>query len=205
MAGTAVPASSQLFQRAEAVVPGGVNSPVRAFGSVGGTPRFIASARGCHLTDADGNDYVDLVCSWGPMILGHAHPAAVEAVREAASAGLSFGAPTAAEVELAELIVERVAPVQKVRLVNSGTEATMSAVRLARGYTGRAKIIKFAGCYHGHVDALLAEAGSGVATFGLPTSPGSPARRPPTPSWCPTTTWTPCARRSRRIRVRSPR
>ncbi len=172
VAGTAVPASSQLFQRAEAVVPGGVNSPVRAFGSVGGTPRFITSARGCRLTDADGNDYVDLVCSWGPMILGHAHPAVVEAVREVAGSGLSFGAPTPGEVELAELIVERVAPVQKVRLVNSGTEATMSAVRLARGYTGRTKIIKFAGCYHGHVDALLAEAGSGVATFALPTSPG---------------------------------
>ncbi|MFI5714408.1 glutamate-1-semialdehyde 2,1-aminomutase [Nocardia sp. NPDC051750] len=172
VAGTAVPASSQLFQRAEAVVPGGVNSPVRAFGSVGGTPRFISSARGCHLVDADGNDYVDLVCSWGPMILGHAHPAVVEAVRTVAGDGLSFGAPTAAEVELAELIVERVAPVQKVRLVNSGTEATMSAVRLARGYTGRPKIIKFAGCYHGHVDALLADAGSGVATFALPTSPG---------------------------------
>lgn len=172
MAGTAVPASSQLFQRAEAVVPGGVNSPVRAFGSVGGTPRFISSARGCLLVDADGNEYVDLVCSWGPMILGHAHPAVVEAVRTVAGNGLSFGAPTAGEVELAELIVERVAPVQKVRLVNSGTEATMSAVRLARGYTGRSKIIKFAGCYHGHVDALLADAGSGVATFGLPTSPG---------------------------------
>ncbi len=172
MAGTAVPASSQLFQRAEAVVPGGVNSPVRAFGSVGGTPRFISSARGCLLVDADGNEYVDLVCSWGPMILGHAHPAVVEAVRTVAGDGLSFGAPTAGEVELAELIVERVAPVQKVRLVNSGTEATMSAVRLARGYTGRSKIIKFAGCYHGHVDALLADAGSGVATFGLPTSPG---------------------------------
>ncbi len=172
VAGTAVPASSQLFQRAEAVVPGGVNSPVRAFGSVGGTPRFISSARGCRLVDVDGNEYVDLVCSWGPMILGHAHPAVVEAVRAVAGDGLSFGAPTAGEVELAELIVERVAPVQKVRLVNSGTEATMSAVRLARGYTGRAKIIKFAGCYHGHVDALLADAGSGVATFGLPTSPG---------------------------------
>ncbi|MGW5387823.1 glutamate-1-semialdehyde 2,1-aminomutase [Nocardia sp. NPDC003963] len=172
VAGTAVPASSQLFQRAEAVVPGGVNSPVRAFGSVGGTPRFITSARGCLLTDADGHEYVDMVCSWGPMILGHAHPAVVEAVREVAGSGLSFGAPTPGEVELAELIVERVAPVQKVRLVNSGTEATMSAVRLARGYTGRTKIIKFAGCYHGHVDALLADAGSGVATFGLPTSPG---------------------------------
>ncbi len=154
------------------MIPGGVNSPVRAFRSVGGTPRFIASADGCTLVDADGNEYVDLVCSWGPMILGHAHPAVVEAVRRAAGGGLSFGAPTEAEIELAEAIVRRVAPVERVRLVNSGTEATMSAVRLARGYTGRTKIIKFAGCYHGHVDALLADAGSGVATLGLPTSPG---------------------------------
>lgn len=145
---------------------------MRAFKSVGGTPRFIASAKGCTLTDVDGNDYVDLVCSWGPMILGHAHPAVVEAVQRAAVGGLSFGAPTEGEIELAELIAERVAPVERVRLVNSGTEATMSAVRLARGYTGRSKIIKFAGCYHGHVDALLADAGSGVATLGLPTSPG---------------------------------
>ncbi|WUC01232.1 glutamate-1-semialdehyde 2,1-aminomutase [Nocardia sp. NBC_00565] len=167
-----VPVSAQLFDRAASVIPGGVNSPVRAFKSVGGTPRFIASAKGCTLTDVDGNEYVDLVCSWGPMILGHAHPAVVEAVRRAAVSGLSFGAPTEAEIELAELIVERMAPVDRVRLVNSGTEATMSAVRLARGYTGRAKIIKFSGCYHGHVDALLADAGSGVATLGLPTSPG---------------------------------
>ncbi|MEU1959118.1 glutamate-1-semialdehyde 2,1-aminomutase [Nocardia sp. NPDC019304] len=168
----AVPVSAQLFDRASSVIPGGVNSPVRAFRSVGGTPRFIASADGCTLVDADGNEYVDLVCSWGPMILGHAHPAVVEAVRAAAGGGLSFGAPTEAEIELAEEIVRRVAPVERVRLVNSGTEATMSAVRLARGYTGRTKIIKFAGCYHGHVDALLADAGSGVATLGLPTSPG---------------------------------
>ncbi|WP_431966893.1 glutamate-1-semialdehyde 2,1-aminomutase [Nocardia sp. bgisy134] len=167
-----VPVSAQLFDRASAVIPGGVNSPVRAFKSVGGTPRFIDSAKGYTLTDADGNDYVDLVCSWGPMILGHAHPAVVEAVQRAAVGGLSFGAPTAAEIELAELIIERVAPVERVRLVNSGTEATMSAVRLARGYTGRTKIIKFSGCYHGHVDALLADAGSGVATLGLPNSPG---------------------------------
>ncbi|MFE3446513.1 glutamate-1-semialdehyde 2,1-aminomutase [Nocardia sp. NPDC059180] len=167
-----VPVSAQLFERATAVIPGGVNSPVRAFNSVGGTPRFIAAANGCTLTDADGNNYVDLVCSWGPMILGHAHPAVVEAVQKAATSGLSFGAPTEAEIELAEHIVGRVAPVDRVRLVNSGTEATMSAVRLARGYTGRTKIIKFAGCYHGHVDALLADAGSGVATLGLPTSPG---------------------------------
>ncbi|MEV0033118.1 glutamate-1-semialdehyde 2,1-aminomutase [Nocardia sp. NPDC050793] len=167
-----VPVSAQLFDRASSVIPGGVNSPVRAFKSVGGTPRFIDSAKGYTLTDADGNDYVDLVCSWGPMILGHAHPAVVEAVQRAAVGGLSFGAPTAAEIELAELIIERVAPVERVRLVNSGTEATMSAVRLARGYTGRTKIIKFSGCYHGHVDALLADAGSGVATLGLPNSPG---------------------------------
>ncbi|MFI9510643.1 glutamate-1-semialdehyde 2,1-aminomutase [Nocardia sp. NPDC052566] len=166
-----VPVSAQLFERASSVIPGGVNSPVRAFKSVGGTPRFIASASGYTLIDADGNDYVDLVCSWGPMILGHAHPAVVDAVRRAAVGGLSFGAPTEAEIELAELIAERT-PAERVRLVNSGTEATMSAVRLARGYTGRSKIIKFAGCYHGHVDALLADAGSGVATLGLPTSPG---------------------------------
>lgn len=172
MTSAAVPVSAHLFDRASSVIPGGVNSPVRAFQSVGGTPRFIASADGYTLVDADGHEYVDLVCSWGPMILGHAHPAVVEAVRRAASGGLSFGAPTEAEIELAEEIVRRVAPVERVRLVNSGTEATMSAVRLARGYTGRTKIIKFAGCYHGHVDALLADAGSGVATLGLPTSPG---------------------------------
>lgn len=164
--------STALFTRASKVTPGGVNSPVRAFGSVGGTPRFIASGSGYTLTDVDGKSYVDLVCSWGPLILGHAHPAVVEAVRTTASSGLSFGAPTAGEVELAEEIVARIAPVEQVRLVNSGTEATMSAVRLARGFTGRTKIIKFAGCYHGHVDALLADAGSGLATFGLPTSPG---------------------------------
>ncbi len=167
-----MPVSAQLFDRAASVIPGGVNSPVRAFKSVGGTPRFIASAKGYTLIDVDGNEYVDLVCSWGPMILGHAHPEVVEAVQRAAVGGLSFGAPTEAEIELAELIAERMAPVDRVRLVNSGTEATMSAVRLARGYTGRAKIIKFSGCYHGHVDALLADAGSGVATLGLPTSPG---------------------------------
>ena len=164
--------SAALFERAAGSIPGGVNSPVRAFSAVGGTPRFITDAAGCHLTDADGNDYVDLVCSWGPMILGHARPEVVEAVREAATHGLSFGAPTEAEIALAEEIIARVAPVERVRLVNSGTEATMTAVRLARGVTGRAKIIKFAGCYHGHVDALLADAGSGVATLALPTSPG---------------------------------
>ena len=160
------------FDRAAAATPGGVNSPVRAFNSVGGTPRFMVRGEGAHLWDADGNRYVDLVSSWGPMILGHAHPAVVEAARTAASSGLSFGTPTIGEVELAEEIIGRVDPVQQVRLVNSGTEATMSAIRLARGFTERAKIIKFAGCYHGHVDALLAQAGSGVATLGLPTSPG---------------------------------
>ncbi|MBD8507317.1 glutamate-1-semialdehyde 2,1-aminomutase [Hoyosella sp. G463] len=167
-----VPRSAQLFERASRVIPGGVNSPVRAFGAVGGVPRFIREARGPWLVDVDGNRYVDLICSWGPMILGHAHPAVVEAVREATLKGTSFGAPTEGEVELAEEIVRRVEPVDQVRLVNSGTEATMSAVRLARGFTGRSKIIKFAGCYHGHVDSLLAHAGSGVATYALPTSPG---------------------------------
>jgi glutamate-1-semialdehyde 2,1-aminomutase len=164
--------SAKLFDDACAVIPGGVNSPVRAFTAVGGTPRFITSADGYWLTDADGNRYVDLVCSWGPMILGHAHPSVVDAVTKAAANGLSFGAPTPAESELAREIIDRVQPVERIRLVNSGTEATMSAVRLARGFTGRAKIVKFSGCYHGHVDALLADAGSGVATLGLPSSPG---------------------------------
>ena len=164
--------SERLFAEACAVIPGGVNSPARAFASVGGTPRFITEAQGCWLTDADGHRYVDLVCSWGPMILGHAHPAVVEAVRDAAGSGLSFGAPTRTETELAAEIIARVPAVRKVRLVNSGTEATMSALRLARGFTGRAKVVKFSGCYHGHVDALLADAGSGVATLALPSSPG---------------------------------
>ena len=167
-----VAASARLFETACALIPGGVNSPVRAFSAVGGTPRFITEAHGWELTDADGNRYVDLVCSWGPMILGHAYPGVVRAVSEAAAHGLSFGAPTPAEGELAAEIIDRVAPVERVRLVNSGTEATMSAVRLARGFTGRPKIIKFSGCYHGHADALLADAGSGVATLGLPSSPG---------------------------------
>jgi glutamate-1-semialdehyde 2,1-aminomutase len=164
--------SAELFERARAVTPGGVNSPVRAFQAVGGTPRFMVRGAGPYLWDADGNRYVDLVSSWGPMILGHAHKGVVAAVRAAAGDGLSFGTPTAGEVELATEIIGRVPPVEQVRLVNSGTEATMSAIRLARGFTGRSKIIKFAGCYHGHVDALLADAGSGVATLGLPTSPG---------------------------------
>ena len=166
------PVSQSLYDRAAVVTPGGVNSPVRAFRAVGGTPRFMVSGTGPYLTDADGREYVDLVCSWGPMILGHAHPAVTEAVQAAVARGTSFGTPGQGEVELAEEIVARVAPVDQVRLVSSGTEATMSAIRLARGFTGRSKVVKFAGCYHGHVDALLAAAGSGVATFGLPDTPG---------------------------------
>ncbi len=166
------PVSEALFTRARAVTPGGVNSPVRAFGAVGGVPRFMVSGAGPYLRDADGREYVDLVCSWGPMILGHAHPAVVEAVSRAVANGTSFGTATVTEVELVEEIVNRVPPAEQVRLVSSGTEATMSAVRLARGFTGRPKVVKFAGCYHGHVDALLASAGSGVATFALPDTPG---------------------------------
>ena len=163
--------SAKLFERAQRYTPGGVNSPVRGFGSVGGQTRFIESAHGSQLIDVDGNSYVDLVCSWGPMVHGNAHPQIVEAVEKALVKGLSFGAPTEAEIEIAEHIVARTS-VDEVRMVNSGTEATMSAVRLARGFTGRSKIIKFEGCYHGHVDALLASAGSGIATFSLPDSPG---------------------------------
>ncbi|GAA0342202.1 glutamate-1-semialdehyde 2,1-aminomutase [Streptomyces blastmyceticus] len=166
------PVSQTLFDRAAVVTPGGVNSPVRAFRAVGGTPRFMVSGTGPYLTDADGREYVDLVCSWGPMILGHAHPEVIAAVQDAVARGTSFGTPGEGEVALAEEIVSRVEPVEQVRLVSSGTEATMSAIRLARGFTGRAKVIKFAGCYHGHVDALLAAAGSGLATFGLPDTPG---------------------------------
>jgi len=169
---TEIPFSAALFARASKVTPGGVNSPVRAFRSVGGTPRFMASGNGAYITDVDGREYVDLVGSWGPMILGHSHPDVISAVRSAIGNGLSFGTPGAGEVALCEEIVARVSPVQQVRLVSSGTEATMSAIRLARGFTGRAKILKFAGCYHGHVDALLASAGSGVATFALPDSAG---------------------------------
>ena len=165
------PASADLFDRAQAVTPGGVNSPVRAFRAVGGTPRFMVRGDGPYVWDADDRRYVDLVCSWGPMILGHRHPAVVGAVEQAVSRGFTFGTPGPGEVELAELIVDRT-PVQQVRLVSSGTEATMSAIRLARGFTGRAKVVKFAGCYHGHVDSLLVAAGSGVATFGLPDTPG---------------------------------
>ncbi len=166
------PLSEAFFARAQAVTPGGVNSPVRAFRAVGGTPRFMMRGVGPFLYDADGREYVDLVCSWGPMILGHAHPSVVKALSDAATKGTSFGTPSPGEVLLAEEIVGRVGPVEQVRLVQSGTEATMSAIRLARGFTERTKVVKFAGCYHGHVDALLAAAGSGVATFGLPDSSG---------------------------------
>ena len=166
-------ASSALMERARRVTPGGVNSPVRAFSAVGGTPRFIRSAAGARLTDVDGNEYVDLVCSWGPMLLGHAHPGVLAAVAEAVSRGTSYGTPTEPEVELAEEIVART-PVDRVRFVSSGTEATMSAIRLARGFTGRDVIVKFAGCYHGHVDSLLAAAGSGLATLAVPGTPGVP-------------------------------
>jgi glutamate-1-semialdehyde 2,1-aminomutase len=171
---SATQASAALFERAHAVTPGGVNSPVRAFNAVGGTPRFIERATGPYLFDVDGTEYVDLVGSWGPMLLGHAHPAVLDAVRQAVSRGTSYGTPTRPEVELAEAIVART-PVDKVRLVSSGTEATMSAIRLARGFTGRDFVVKFAGCYHGHVDSLLAQAGSGLATLAVPGTPGVPA------------------------------
>ncbi len=166
--------SEQLFARAVNVIPGGVNSPVRAFGSVGLTPRMIASADGAYMTDEDGNVYLDFVGSWGPMILGYNHPAMREAVIRACEEGLSFGAATKREVEMAELICENVPNIEMVRMVNSGTEAVMSAIRAARGYTGRDKIVKFMGCYHGHSDALLVQAGSGVMTAGIPDSAGVP-------------------------------
>lgn len=166
------PVSDQLFDRAQSLMPGGVNSPVRAFGSVGGTPKFMVSAQGAYLTDADGKEYVDLVCSWGPALLGHAHPAVLDAVHAAVDRGLSFGASTPDEANLAAIVKERVAAVERLRMVSTGTEATMTAVRLARGFTNRNLIIKFAGCYHGHLDGLLAAAGSGVATLALPGSAG---------------------------------
>ncbi len=166
--------SRTLFQRAQLRIPGGVNSPVRAFQSVGGTPPFIQRGKGATVWDADGNAYVDYVCSWGALIAGHAHPDVVKAVQQAADKGLSFGAPTEAEVEMAELLGRLVPTLERVRLVNSGTEATMTAIRLARGATGRSKIVKFEGCYHGHADALLVKAGSGALTLGQPSSAGVP-------------------------------
>jgi glutamate-1-semialdehyde 2,1-aminomutase len=169
-----VSTNAELFSRAQEVIPGGVNSPVRAFRAVGGTPRFIARAQGAYLWDAEGQRYIDYIGSWGPMILGHGHPKVLEAVQRAALDGFSFGAPTEREVELAEEIIHHVPSIEQVRLVSSGTEAAMSALRLARGATGRSKIVKFEGCYHGHADALLVKAGSGLATFGFPTSAGVP-------------------------------
>ena len=169
------PRSQQLFERALRRIPGGVNSPVRAFRSVGGTPRFLVSGSGSRVSDADGRTYIDYVGSWGPLILGHAHPAVVAAVQEAATRGLSFGAPTESEVEMAELLCDALPSLEMVRLVSSGTEATMSAIRLARGFTGRDLLIKFEGCYHGHSDSLLVKAGSGLLTFGNPSSAGVPA------------------------------
>ncbi len=169
-----LPESSRLLKLASQVIPGGVNSPVRAFKAVGGTPPFIEAAEGCRIKDVDGNTYIDYVGSWGPMILGHAHPDVVKALLKAVPRGTSYGAPTGAEVQLAEIICDMVPSIEKVRLVSSGTEAAMSALRLARGYTGRAKLIKFEGCYHGHGDSFLVEAGSGVATLGIPGTPGVP-------------------------------
>jgi glutamate-1-semialdehyde 2,1-aminomutase len=167
--------SEQLFALAQTLIPGGVNSPVRAFRGVGGTPRFIRAARGATITDVDGNTYIDYVGSWGPMILGHADEEVVAAIQEVAAGGTSFGAPTELEVQLAQEVVHAVPSMEMVRMVSSGTEATMSAIRLARGVTGRTKLVKFEGCYHGHADSLLVKAGSGVATLGLPDSPGVPA------------------------------
>lgn len=166
--------SNELFKRAKRIIPGGVNSPVRAFKAVGGSPLFIASAKGSKIYDVDGNEYIDYVLSWGPMILGHSHPTVVKALQKAAEKGTSFGAPTPLEVELAEMVRKAYPSMEILRMVNSGTEATMSAIRAARGFTGRDKIVKFEGCYHGHADGLLVKAGSGAATFGVPTSPGVP-------------------------------
>ena len=167
--------NEQLFARAQRHIPGGVNSPVRAFGSVGGTPRFFVKGEGPYVWDADGKRYIDYVGSWGPLILGHAHPVVIDAVMRAARNGLSFGAPTEAEIDLADLLCEMLPSMEQVRLVSSGTEATMSAIRLARGYTGRNQLVKFEGCYHGHADSLLVKAGSGLLTFGNPSSAGVPA------------------------------
>ncbi len=166
--------SKQLFEAGKRIIPGGVNSPVRSARAVGATPLFIREARGCRLLDEDGRVYIDYVCSWGPLIAGHAHPEVVEVIRETVSRGTSYGIPTELEIDLAQKVVEMVPSIEMVRMVNSGTEATMSAIRLARGYTGRKKIIKFVGCYHGHSDGLLAQAGSGILTLGIPGSPGVP-------------------------------
>src|SRR3989339_2026927 len=166
--------SKKAFAEAQNFIPGGVNSPVRAFGAVGGTPIFMKSGSGCYLTDIDGNRYVDYVGSWGPLILGHADPKVVKRIRDAVAKGTSYGAPTELEIKLAQLVKEAMPSIEKIRMVNSGTEATMSAIRLARGFTKRDAVIKFEGCYHGHVDGLLVQAGSGATTLGVPTSPGVP-------------------------------
>src|SRR5579864_7080305 len=166
--------SREAFERASGLIPGGVNSPARAFGAVGGQPIFVARGEGARLYDLDGNEYLDYVGSWGPLILGHCHPRVVRAVEEALRKGASFGAPTELETQLAELIIDAMPSVEMVRMVSSGTEASMSAIRLARGFTGRDRIIKFAGCYHGHVDSLLVQAGSSATTLGVPSSPGVP-------------------------------
>ena len=167
--------NQQIFNRSRELIPGGVNSPVRAFGSVGGTPPIIASGSGALIRDVEGKEYIDYVGSWGPLVLGHAHPEVLNAVHAAVDSGLSFGAPTESELEMAELLTRAIPSVEQVRLVSSGTEATMSAIRLARGFTGRSKIVKFEGCYHGHADALLVKAGSGALTFGQPSSAGVPS------------------------------
>ena len=164
--------SKKLFEEAKKVIPGGVNSPVRAFKSVGGTPVFIKNAKGAYLFDEDNNKYIDFISSWGPMIIGHAHPEIIKAVNEQSNNGTSYGIPTELETKMAQLVVSLAPNVDKIRFVNSGTEACMSAIRLARGYTKRDKIIKFAGCYHGHSDSFLIQAGSGASTFGIPNSPG---------------------------------
>src|SRR4030043_1470626 len=166
--------SQRLFKKAQELIPGGVNSPVRAFKAVGGNPLFIQRAKGSKIYDVDGNEYIDYVLSWGPLILGHAHPDIVKALKKAAEGGTSYGAPTQLEIELAELVLKTYPSMNMVRMVNSGTEATMGAIRVARGFTGRDKIIKFEGCYHGHADGLLVRAGSGATTFGVPDSPGVP-------------------------------
>lgn len=166
--------SKRLFKEALGLIPGGVNSPVRAFKAVGGNPPFIKRAKGSKIYDVDGNEYIDYVLSWGPMILGHAHPKVTEALKRVIDNGTSFGAPTPLEIELARLIVKAYPSIEKIRMVNSGTEATMSAIRVARGFTGRDKVVKFEGCYHGHADGLLVKAGSGATTFGVPDSPGVP-------------------------------
>ena len=199
------PKSKELFARAQRHIPGGVNSPVRAFRAVGGDPPFIARAKGAHLWDEDGNEYTDYVGSWGPMILGHAHPDVVRAIATASERGTSFGAPTALEVRYAEKLCELYPSLEMVRAVSSGTEATMAAIRVARGFTGRDAIVKFEGCYHGHADFLLVKAGSGAATFGVPDSAGVPIATAARPSRCPSTTHARSAVCSRPAARTSPR